>query len=747
MKSGILFFTLLIFSINAVWVVGQDSLALYLDGTSEYRIVLNKKPGEQEKLAAVAFQNLFRECTGFNLPIEQSRKKTAEFSIVLQTEDPASGLELGQDGFLIETRGQTLMISGGPGKGLLYGVDSFFEKFLGFRWYASDARMVPQSDTVLLPRVSEKQVPYFKFRETYYAGILDNEDFANWLKADNHRSDWGMWVHTFQRLIPPEQYFEDHPEYFAERKGKRTSYTQLCLSNENMQKELINNLRTEIGKNPEAQYWSVSQNDNTQYCTCPDCRALDSLYGGPSGTLLHFVNQVAREFPEKTISTLAYQYSRAAPKHIVPEPNLNIMFCSIECNRSVPIPDDTSSILFRKDLEDWSALTSNILVWDYVIQFENLLSPFPNLRVLQPNIQYFANMGATAMFQQGNRETGGEFSELRAYLIAKLLWDPWLDMDVLMDGFLNGYYGPAGPYIREYIDLMHEALDESGAGLWIFGGPADHPGGYLSWDLINEYSRIFDLAEETTADAPGYLERVKNARLPLSYAVLELSRIEGKSEHGIFVNNNGKWSVKPETWFMLDEFKADCDRNGISRLKEWNLTPDDYFVEFSRLLEKGLEMHLGYEKPVRLTWPYSEKYTGGSDNALTDGLQGTSDFHHVWQGFEENDLEAVIDLGKTETIELIEINFLQDIRQWIFMPEHISFFGSLDGTTFTELGSIENRVALQDAEVQIKKYDLLTEPVEVRYVKVHAGNIGTCPDWHMGSGGKAWIFCDEIIIK
>ncbi len=118
-------------------------------------------------------------------------------------------------------------------------------------------------------------------------------------------------------------------------------------------------------------------------------------------------------FPDKIISTLAYQYTRSAPKNVKPLPNVNIMLCSIECNRSMPIAKDPSSASFVKDIKDWTKLTGNILIWDYVVQFRNYISPFPNLRVLQPNLEFFADNGCRLMFQQGSGAALSEFVELR----------------------------------------------------------------------------------------------------------------------------------------------------------------------------------------------------------------------------------------------------------------------------------------------------------------------------------------------
>ena len=99
------------------------------------------------------------------------------------------------------------------------------------------------------------------------------------------------------------------------------------------------------------------------------------------------------------------------------------MLCSIEAYRDKPITEDAKSADFVRDVEDWGKIAKDIIVWDYVIQFNNLISPFPNLHVLKPNIQFFAKNGVNAMFEQGNREVGGEFAELRTYLISKLLME------------------------------------------------------------------------------------------------------------------------------------------------------------------------------------------------------------------------------------------------------------------------------------------------------------------------------------
>ncbi len=731
----------------------ENELFLVQNGKTDYRIVISRNAGETEKKAATEFQRYIREISGAKLRIITDKRKIREYEIILgrnrHLEEIYPSMKydnLEEDGFTILTHDKKLIIAGGTQKGLIYGVYTFLEKYLGCRIYSSKVKIIPRYGNITFDQINDTQVPVIKFREDYYRDVYDPL-FMDWHKLDSHRDEWGYWVHTFHRFVPPEEYFGEHPEYYAMLNGQRVPHTQLCLSDTNVFNLLVSNLQKRIEENPKAHYWSVSQNDTYGYCQCTECQAIDNKEDSHSGSVIHFVNKVAAKFPDKTISTLAYQYSRSAPKHIVPADNVNIMFCSIECNRSRPIITDPSSESFREDMGDWSAITDNIVVWDYVIQFQNLVSPFPNLRVLQPNIQFFVENNAKAMFQQGNREAGGEFAELRAYLIAKLLWDPYIDIDSVMNDFLFVYYEDAGPYIREYIDIMHDALELSEKDLAIFGSPIDHMDGYLVPDLVEKYNALFDKAEGAVAGQPDVLERVKIARLPLDYAMLEIARATGTGPEGIFMKENNIWTVKPEVKKRLEEFVNLCNKAGVTRLKEWHTTPNDYREIMKRVFEISMVPHKALKKKVTMIIPASKKYSGGNAGILTDGLMGTSDWYYMWLGWEEDDMEVVIDLEEVKKISKISAEFLQDIRSWIFMPEFVKYSGSVDGKNFKEIGRIDNDTPVKEEGVIIKGFKTEVEDVEARYIKIYAKNMGLCPDWHIGGEGKAWIFLDEIVIR
>ncbi len=244
---------------------------------SAYRIVIPSSATVHEEKAAEVLQDYLLQISDAALPIISADKKKSPFEIILGQNERLDELgisvnynELGKDGFVIRTDSLRLIISGGGGKGTLYGVYTFLEKYLGCRMYSPKVKIIPRLEKIVLGTINDKQIPVIRFRDTHYRVSWDPE-YTDWHKLNHdergNRPAWGMFVHTFNSLVPPEVYFRDHPEYYALRDGKRIP-TQLCLSNPDVLKITIQNLRKKIAANPDALYWSVSQNDNRQYCMC-----------------------------------------------------------------------------------------------------------------------------------------------------------------------------------------------------------------------------------------------------------------------------------------------------------------------------------------------------------------------------------------------------------------------------------------------------------------------------------------------
>ena len=153
-------------------------------------------------------------------------------------------------------------------------------------------------------------------------------------------------------------------------------------------------------------------------------------------------------------------------------------------------------------------------------------------------------------------------------------------------------------------------------------------------------------------------------------------------------------------------------------------------------------------RSIKLSSKYSHSYTGGGDLGLIDGIKGNLNFRtDAWQGYEQVDLDAVVDLGKIQMVSLIEATFLQNTGSWIFYPSLIEYYISENGENFTKVYQAENPVDEWSISEGIKNFGKNLDGIEARYIRVYAKNVGICPPWHIGAGGKAWLFIDEITIK
>jgi hypothetical protein len=736
---------------------------LKINGIANYQIVIPSTADTIEIRASQQLQRYLFEMSGTELPIVEEGEYTGKNALYLGQTAYAQALNLQltplkDDGYIYKSVGNNFVIIGGERNGTLYGVYDLLETF-GFRKYTSSATLIPKKKAVSLPD-DAVVIPQIIYRTTSYSDTRDRE-YTEWHKLSS-RSEWGLFVHTFERLVPSKEYMATHPEYYSLRNGQRLP-TQLCLSNPDVLNICIENLRKEIAQKPTLKYWSVSQNDNDKYCLCDKCLELNKTYGGDahrsSGSMIYFVNKVAKAFPDKMISTLAYWYTRTAPDHIIPEPNVNIMLCNIESKRNKPVFETDTA--FSRDLRNWGKLAQDILIWDYNIQFSNLVSPFPNLHTIGPNLDFFTDNRVNSFFMQSNSQIGGEMAELRAYLISELLWNPKADPDAIIDDFVNGYFGNAGPFIRQYIDVMRDALLESEFRLDIFGSPEAARDSYLSAQMMDKYNELFDRAEKAVENDPTYLQRVRVARLPVSYAQIQISRTEVDTPRSLFKSDgNGKITFNPEIVSLLNQFVEVAKEQGVNRLRERSISPDDYMASYQRIFKKVEDTKdaLSLNKTVIPTVEPSKRYKGIA--SLTDGIFGSyEDWRDVrsdnWVAYENSHIDFVLDLGEVNPVKYLNMDFFDAKDTWYTMalPRYVTYSFSEDGKNYSNEIKVVNPTDPLEPEIDSMPRVIYLQSFEAntnqnaRYIKVHAESILKNPVWHVNAGGNAVMFCDEIVVK
>ena len=517
-------------------------------GKSKYRIVIPASAIASERYAAEELQQYLEKISGARIPIVTDAAKSSSRDILLGSNQHLARLRLkkldlpslGPDGFILRTEGNRLIIAGGQPRGTLNGVYSLLEEKCGVRWFTPDLEVVPKTNRIKLPELNETKVPALENRDVYWSEFMHNADFAarhrvngqHYGLQEKHGGAFTVYypfVHSFDALVPRELYPE-HPEYFPLIDGKRKDgYVQRCLTNPDVLKISIAQVRQWIMEHPEATIISVSQNDTFNNCQCGPCKAIDDAEGTPAGSLLKFVNAIAEDiendYPKIRLDTLAYQYTRKAPKTIRPHRNVIIRLCSIECCFAHPLetcPEEKNRS-FRDDIVAWGPVAPLLYVWDYTTDFGHYQQPFPNFDSLQSNVRFFVKHGVRSLFEQGNysRGGGGEMEPLRAYLLAKLLWNPETDLDRHTSEFAHAYYGQAAPRILAYIDAIHRPVREGGQHIHIFDKPASS---YLSPEIMDAAEKILDEAENQ-AENEKIRFRVQVARLPVWYVKIATKRI------------------------------------------------------------------------------------------------------------------------------------------------------------------------------------------------------------------------------
>lgn len=169
-----------------------------------------------------------------------------------------------------------------------------------------------------------------------------------------------------------------------------------------------------------------------------------------------------------------------------------------------------------------------------------------------------------------------------------------------------------------------------------------------------------------------------------------------------------------------------------------------------KIFEHSFTFNKATRKDVKLSYPYSDKYSAGGADALTDGMCGSDSFRggdKSWQGYQGTDFEAVVDLDTITSVNKISIGFFRATSSWVFPPEWVEFSVSKDGRQFKQIGKVVNDLLLKDPDWVKKDFTISVDNVSAKYIKIRAKNIGDLPAWHPVDEGKAWLMIDEIIVE
>lgn len=477
--------------------VTATSTYMVRNGRTDYKLVLPEEPTEYEEEAAILINEYVEKALGVTFPIVSG--VTAESGKYISIGDTSlmrkSGISVdinkfGESGFRIVTKNDDVYISGSRSTlrcGTYYGAQEFLKHTIDWRAYAVDEVQYTVSDQMPLYDFDVTEIPEFDSRKYGSYNVTSNLTYQRFLRLSVKEEEaLNLSGHSHFKILPPETYWEAHPEWyywkpgFAYSPGVADAYKngQLCLSNEEMQKEFVNQLVQMFRDNPTVNFAHIGQQDLAPPCDCENCEDMKKEYNNTTytGMLVAFTNKIAREVtsiiqssePDRQLQfeMFAYQDSVVPPvkkindkyvahhEEVIPDENVVVQFTPIGCIITEPMNPEKNPNFYNY-LEGWCAITDNISTWTYATNFKMSNINQKNWDIATVDLRTYSEHGVRRVYNQSfNNKNIAQLYEIRAWVEAQLMWNVSLSYQELVEEFVEHYYGPAAPHIQKMFDAM-----------------------------------------------------------------------------------------------------------------------------------------------------------------------------------------------------------------------------------------------------------------------------------------------------
>ena len=540
--------------------IGQQLSKIYVDGRNieEMNIVVHSEgalrspgimPATTEKAAQV-LQKYIALLTDITLPIiydiySVHTEKEIAIGGVHREYDSTLGTQYQEEEYEIKTCDGNLIINGGV-RGILYGVYTFLEEYLGVRFLTATCERVLYQERIDLANIDKRFNPPFEYRDLCHWNIFDTEfsvkskingTFVRKLRAEDgygvgFTGGFAGLVHTYSLFCPPDKYFYAHPEYYALDKQGHRSPASLCYSNVEMQKVVTENILEMLKKEEAPKLVSLSINDvEDSDCNCEACQALLGGKGNKTDRMLYFVNEVAKRvkvvYPDVKIDTISYADVKKPPEIVRPEDNVIVRLCAsknegagvtLEEGAAANIP---SVVDYINRINELSSAVDKIYIWDYPYDYVTTNAIFPILHTLRDDVRYYAEHSVKGMFINGQTDAS-DFDHLKIYLLSKVMFDPYMseeDYERHLVEFLEGYYGDGWEEIYRFILLSEAVSDKYKFNRWsqphhVIPIKRDE-NGQVDYTFINQARELFAKAKEKACG--GEWNRIDKNALQVEY--------------------------------------------------------------------------------------------------------------------------------------------------------------------------------------------------------------------------------------
>ena len=579
----------------------------------------------------------------------------------------------------------------------------------------------------------------FEYRDVYMP-TNQNLDMTYLLGLNNLEIDWGIWGHNLSRVLGSNGDrsfgFQNMDQELFARSGGLIHQNQFCFSSDKLLELAIQYIMDQYGDGVAHPFrMTIGPNDNGIVCDCRRCEMAGNTKGNAMPAVLAFVEKLAARFPHHTFFIPGYSTTAVLPDHVLP-PNVGVFLSAINYPRAWDDQDRPETQAFFKLLAQWKEVTDNIYIWDYICNFDDYLTPYPILYVMQQRFREYRARGVKGIFLNGSGYFYSMQQEMYSFLLAALLLNPDADVERLV----QDYYAEAMPHIGGFYASVVMSLEEharrSGAELPLYGGMDEVLRTYLS---EKEFRELYSVFLRASAMEMTHRERViyDKTRQFVSFSFLEMCRQHGLSPGGFAELVGDEWVVKPEVWAAVEDLKTITAEDDVYLLTNNEETAMDHM---DRVNENGVyvadyenEVELwlagqAWNRDVLLRQPLTVHSLDGTEvvTQLTDGVAGISqNYHWGWQIFPQNGL--VVELPAERLAGQsgeFTVAFLNSERHRISPPSSVEIWA--DGRNMGEL----RREGITDYFDEGEKVIFRglagfgrPQQVELRFIRSHTRNL------------------------
>lgn len=505
----------------------------------------------------------------------------------------------------------------------------------------------------------------FEYKEIYLPEKDSQE--AKDLNLNNVDADWGIWGHHLSVVLPKNY----APSVCAQVDGRRVD-SQFCFSSEQLYLYIEKYIVDNFGESDE-QRFAILPNDNDLVCTCDLCRQKGNTKTNATPAVSYMLERLAKRFDNHLFFTSYYMTTRNVPRQTMPK-NTGVLVSTM----SYPLRavDSKAEADFKALLKQWKEKMEHVYVWDYINNFDDYMTPFPVLGIMQRRLKLYVDAGVNGVFLNGSGTDYSSLSRLHLNVIGQLLRDPDSDWQKLVGEKCRSIYPTAGNLIAQFVLDQEKWTAQQGRVLPLYGGVSEARKTYLPEQAFTQFhdSLLTLIPKAGSAESSALLTMWQ----AMALTRLELNRL-----------NNNVADSRP----LIDGFKSLPAKN-IRIYSESFWYVDSYAKDYAEMVshrEATQKKNLLKGQQLVAMTALDEEYSDIS--ILTDGLLGLPSNYHCGQMLSSADPHLKIAIPHVDGMRHLKVYLVNNPKFHIILPERVTLSAG-----DTELASVVPQLSGDDSQ-------------------------------------------------